>query len=56
VEEYEDYHTIQGLPTPLSISRYHNGDMVQERFLTKVQYDKNFPPEMFDPDKLPPKK
>ncbi len=55
-EEYEDYHTIDGLPTALSITRYHNGDMFQQRFLTRVQYGKALPPERFDPDHLLTKK
>jgi hypothetical protein len=56
VEEYEDYHVIDGLPTALSVSRYHNGDMVSERFLTKVQYNKDVPATMFDPDMVLKKK
>jgi hypothetical protein len=55
-EEYEDYHAIQGLPTPLSITRYHNGDMSNERFITHVEYGKAIPPERFDPDHLLTKK
>ena len=50
-EEYEDYHTIQGLPTALSITRYRNGDMVSQLFLKKVEYGNTFPTELFDPDK-----
>ena len=56
VEEYEDYHTIEGLPTALSITRYHNGDMTAQRFLTRVQYNKPISAELFDPDHLPMKK
>ena len=36
-ETYDDYHTIQGLPTPLTITRYHNGEMSSQRFLTKCR-------------------
>ena len=38
-ETYDDYHTIQGLPTALTITRYHNGDMTNQRYLTKVVYN-----------------
>ena len=48
-ETYDDYHTIQGLPTPLTITRYHNGDMSNQRFLTKVVYNLPLDPSLFDP-------
>jgi hypothetical protein len=55
-EEYDDYHTIQGLPTAFTISRYHNGDLDRQIFYTKVQYNQNLSPDLFDPDKLLQKK
>jgi hypothetical protein len=48
-EEYDDYHTIQGLPTPMTITRYHNGDMSNQRYLTKVAYNVPTPASLFDP-------
>jgi len=48
-EEYDDYHTIQGLPTAMTITRYHNGDMTSQRFFTKVVYNVPLAPEFFDP-------
>ena len=48
-EEYDDYHTLQGLPTAMTITRYHNGDMISQRFLTKVVYDAAVEPSYFDP-------
>ena len=48
-ETYDDYHTIQGLPTPLTITRYHNGDMTNQRYLTKVTYGAPLDPGLFDP-------
>jgi hypothetical protein len=56
VEEYDDYHTFQGLPTALTITRYHNGDMSNQRFLTGVQYNTGLPHELFNPDHLLKKK
>ena len=38
-ETYDDYHTVQGLPTPYSITRYHNGEMTSQRYITKVAYN-----------------
>ena len=48
-ESYDDYHTIQGLPTPLTITRYHNGDMSNQRYLTKVVYNLPMDLSLFDP-------
>ena len=55
-EDYDDYHTIQGLPTALRISRYHNGDMASQRYFTKVEYNTNLSPDLFNPDNLLKKK
>jgi hypothetical protein len=56
VEEYDDYHTIQGLPTSFMITRYHNGDMASQRYYVKVQYNLGIPNDMFDPDHIIVKK
>ena len=56
VEDYDDYHTIQGLPTAMTITRYHNGDMTNQRYLTKVTYNAPLAPELFDPATLLKKK
>jgi hypothetical protein len=55
-ETYDDYHTIQGLPTPMTITRYHNGDMSSQRYLTKVEYNIPAVPDLFDPATLLKKK
>ena len=55
-EEYDDYHTIQGLPTAFTTTRYHNGDMASQTFLSKVEYDVELPPGTFDPNVLLNKK
>ncbi len=54
-EEYEDYHTYQGIPTAVTITRYRNGDMASQLFLKKVEYGKPLDPQLFNPD-LPVKK
>lgn len=56
VEEYSDYHTIQGLPTAFTMTRYRNGEIANQRFLTKVQYNQGLPPDLFNPDNLLKKK
>jgi hypothetical protein len=55
-EEYDDYHTIQGLPTAFTITRYHNGDMASQTFYSKIEYDVETTPDTFNPDVLLKKK
>jgi hypothetical protein len=47
-EDYEDYHTIQGLPTAFTITRYKNGDMAGQRYIVKVSYNEPLPTSLFD--------
>ena len=55
-EEYDDYHTIQGLPTAFTLTRYHNGDMISQTFFTKFEYDADLEPSTFTQDILVKKK
>jgi hypothetical protein len=55
-ETYDDYHTFQGLPTALTITRYHNGEIVGQRYLTKIVYNLPMDPSQFDPAVLFKKK
>lgn len=48
-EDYEDYHLVQGIQTPFTITRYKNGDMVSQRFIVKVTYNGSLSHELFDP-------
>ncbi len=56
VERYDDWQPEGGIMTALTITRYRNGDMTSQRFLTKVQYGLPLAPEMFDPNQSLPKK
>jgi hypothetical protein len=38
-EEYDDYHTVDGFPTPFTITRFKNDDMTREYFLVHVAYN-----------------
>jgi hypothetical protein len=49
-EDYADYHDVQGLPTAMTITRYKNGDMVAQRFITKVTYNDPIDATEFDPE------
>jgi hypothetical protein len=55
-EEYDDYHTIQGLPTAFTITRYHNGDMTTQTFFSKIEYNIDLSPDTFNPNVLLNKK
>lgn len=49
--EYSDWHDVEGIMTPMTITRYKNGEMASQRFLKKVEYNAPVSPELFDPDK-----
>ncbi len=51
LERYDDWQSEDGLLTALTITRYRNGDMVSQRFLTKVQYGQPLAADLFDPDR-----
>ena len=48
--EYDNYQPVAGILTPMAVTRFKNGDMVSQRFLTKVEYKSTLPAELFDPD------
>jgi hypothetical protein len=49
-EEYDDYHLVEGFPTAYTITRYHNDDMTNQRFLSRAAYNIALTPDMFNPD------
>ncbi|MBV8674950.1 MAG: hypothetical protein JOZ33_16090 [Acidobacteriaceae bacterium] len=49
-EEYDDYHTFDGIPTAFSITRFKNADMTSQRFLYKAAYNVPLPPDAFNID------
>jgi hypothetical protein len=49
-EEYDDYHVVDGIPTAFTITRFHNGDMTNQRYLYRAAYNANFPDSLFDVD------
>ena len=49
--EFADYHEVQGIMTPYSVTTTHNGDRAGERFVTKVVYNVALGAEVFDPGK-----
>jgi hypothetical protein len=49
-EEYDNYHPVDGLPTPFSVTRFHNGDETNQRYLYKAAYNVPLPPDAFNID------
>jgi hypothetical protein len=49
-EEYDDYHTIDGFPTPFTITRFKNDDMTRQYFLVHVSYNQELPADFWDVD------
>ncbi len=50
IEEYGNYHTVQGFPTPFSVTRIKNGEMTQQRYVDHVRYNQNLPADFWSPD------
>ena len=49
-EEYDDYHTFDGFPTPFTITRFKNDDMVSQRFLVHTAYNQPIADEFWNVD------
>ncbi len=47
-ETWNGYRLIQGVQTPFGFTRYFNGDMQTERFVTSASYNQELDPAMFD--------
>ena len=48
IEEYADYHDVEGLPTAYSITRMHNDEMARQVFIDKVHYNQDLGPDFWD--------
>jgi hypothetical protein len=51
VQEFDDYHPIDGIMTALTLTRFHNGDMTSQVYLKQVHYNIHFPSDLLDPDR-----
>jgi hypothetical protein len=49
-ETYNGYRLVQGIMTPYGFTRYFNGDMQTERFVTSASYSQDLDEAMFDPN------
>jgi hypothetical protein len=57
-EVYDAYRPVQGIMTPFSVTRFYNGDMSNQRFLTAVSYNQGLSDSLFEaaPSASPQKK
>jgi hypothetical protein len=46
-EVFDNWRAVQGIMTPHSTLRYHNGDMTNQRFITNVKYNVGLADSMF---------
>jgi len=46
-EEYDDYHTMDGFPTPFTISRYKNDDEIRQYYIVHVKYNQQLPADFW---------
>jgi hypothetical protein len=49
-EEYDDYHTIDGIPTPFSVTRFKEDEMVRQYYVDKVEYNRQLPDDFWNAD------
>ena len=50
IEEYDDYHIVDGFPTPYNITRIKNDEMVRQIYIDKVSYNQNLAPDLWSVD------
>lgn len=49
-ELYDNYRLVQGVMTAWGFTRYYNGDMQSQRFISAVHLNQGLNPAMFDPN------
>ncbi|HLY41272.1 MAG TPA: hypothetical protein VKR52_08660 [Terracidiphilus sp.] len=50
VEEYDDYHTIDGFPTAFSITRLKNDETTRQYYVDHVEYNRQLSPDFWNVD------
>jgi len=49
-EEYDDYHPVEGIQTPYSITRFKNDEIVRQYYIDKVTYNEQLPDDFWSVD------
>jgi hypothetical protein len=55
-EVYDNYREIQGIMTPYTVTRFYNGDMSGQRFMTAVTYNPGLSDSQFEAQTSVPQK
>jgi hypothetical protein len=55
-EVYDNYRQIQGIMTPYTVTRFYNGDMSGQRFMTAVTYNPGLSESQFEAQVSAPQK
>lgn len=48
--EYDNYRTVDGIATPYTVTRTHNGETVRQRYLLRITYNIALTAGFFDPN------
>lgn len=51
IEQYDDYHLVDGIETPFTITRIENGETVRQFYVTRAEYNLNLPPDFWNVDR-----
>lgn len=49
-EEYDDYHMMDGFPTPLTITRFKNEEIVRQYYVVRAAYNQQLAPDFWNVD------
>jgi hypothetical protein len=49
-EEYDGYRTVDGIPTPYTVTRFKNDEMVRQIFIDKVSFNQDVPADAWNVD------
>jgi len=49
-EEYDNYRTVDGFPTPFNITRFKNDDMIRQYYVDKVSFNQPLGGDFWDVD------
>lgn len=49
-EEYDGYRVVNGIPTPYTVTRYKNDEMVRQVFIDRVIFNQDLPADLWDVD------
>jgi hypothetical protein len=48
--EFDNYHRIDGVATPFTVTQTHNGEIVAQQFVLRAEYNVDLQENLFDPD------